>query len=363
MESSAPKAKLGTVIPERCYNTPASPAGKARRPVSLVRQVDEEVRRLATGETSRGGTGGMATKLEAAAIACRAGALAAVADGREPRILERLLDGEETGTLFLPAGRRLSSRKRWAGFGARPRGRLTVDAGAREALERRGRSLLPAGVTRVEGVFAAGDLVSVVDQYGREFARGLVNFARDIRKYPREIAEAADGLVDGYIRLAKNLKVLFGIRRIVLAMHRSSNDFISPDTFRELSFPSMKKIIEGCVAAGMDVILHCDGNWDLNLETLRELPAGNCIIQFDGPTDIFLAKEVLGNRVCIMGDVPSNMLALGSPSEVDEYCHRLIEEVGKGGGFILGSGCELAPNAKPENVKVMFESIVKYGYY
>jgi uroporphyrinogen decarboxylase len=67
--------------------------------------------------------------------------------------------------------------------------------------------------------------------------------------------------------------------------------------------------------------------------------------------------------MCIYGDVPADMLALGSPAEVDEYCHRLIEEVGKGGGFILGTGCELAPNAKPENVKAMFKSVVKYGYY
>jgi uroporphyrinogen-III decarboxylase len=117
------------------------------------------------------------------------------------------------------------------------------------------------------------------------------------------------------------------------------------------------------VAAGINPILHCDGNWDLNLETLRELPAGNVVVQFDGASDIFKAKEVIGDRICIYGDVPADLLALGSPSEVDEYCHRLIEEVGKGGGFILGTGCELAPNAKPENVKAMFESVVKYGYY
>ncbi len=79
--------------------------------------------------------------------------------------------------------------------------------------------------------------------------------------------------------------------------------------------------------------------------------------------DIFKVKEVIADRVCIYGDVPANLLSLGSPTEVDEYCHRLIEEVGKGRGFILGSGCELAPNAKPENVKAMCESVVKYGYY
>ncbi len=114
---------------------------------------------------------------------------------------------------------------------------------------------------------------------------------------------------------------------------------------------------------GIAVIMHCDGDWGPNLEALRELPAGQCVIQLDGATDIFEAKQIIGDRMCIYGDVPASMLALGSPSEVDEYCHRLIEEVGKGGGFILGTGCELAPNARSENVQAMIASAVKYGYY
>jgi uroporphyrinogen-III decarboxylase len=122
-------------------------------------------------------------------------------------------------------------------------------------------------------------------------------------------------------------------------------------------------LIERLAQDGISTILHCDGCWDYNLEELRKLPAGCAVFQGDGNTDIFKAKEVIGDRMCIYGDVPANLLALGSPSEVDEYCHRLIEEVGRGGGFILGTGCELAPNAKPENVKAMCESVVKYGYY
>lgn len=86
-------------------------------------------------------------------------------------------------------------------------------------------------------------------------------------------------------------------------------------------------------------------------------------MQCDGASDIFRAKEVVGDKVCIMGDVPATMLALGSPTEVDEYCHRLIEEVGKGVGFILGSGCELPPDTRPENLKAMTESVKRYGYY
>lgn len=194
-------------------------------------------------------------------------------------------------------------------------------------------------------------------------ARGLMNFVRDIRAYPREIREATEALVPAYAFRFKMICRFQGVRRAIIDVHRSSNDFISPRVFRELSFPSLKMLVEMLAAEGISSVLHCDGNWDLNMEDLRELPAGCVVAQFDGGTDIFEAKKIIGDRICIYGDVPANMLALGSPAEVDEYCHRLIEEVGKGGGFILGSGCEVAPNARPENVKAMLHSVSKYGYY
>jgi len=194
-------------------------------------------------------------------------------------------------------------------------------------------------------------------------ARGILNFSRDLKKHPAAVAAAAEAMTDSYVFMLRMVDLFLGVRRVVIAVHRSSNDFISPETFRKISLPSLKALVERLKAVGISSILHCDGNWDLNLEALRELPAGCAVAQFDGATDIFKAKEIIGDRLCIYGDVPADLLALGSPAEVDEYCHRLIEEVGKGGGFILGSGCELAPNARPENVKAMMESVVKYGYY
>jgi hypothetical protein len=194
-------------------------------------------------------------------------------------------------------------------------------------------------------------------------ARGLMDFVRDTTKHPDEVVQAADALVDAYVFQFMIVCRVLGIRRGIIDVHRSSNDFISPDMFRKLSFPSLKKMVEKLAAVGIDSILHLDGNWDLNLEILRELPAGRVVAQFDGRTDIFRAKEIIGDRICIYGDVPPEMLALAEPVEVDEYCHRLIEEVGRGGGFILGAGCEVAPNAKPENVKAMLHAAEKYGYY
>jgi hypothetical protein len=193
--------------------------------------------------------------------------------------------------------------------------------------------------------------------------RGIIDFVRDSGKYPDEIVKASDALTDSIVLIARIVCRLIGTKRFVIALHRSSNDFISPDSFRKLALPTLNDLLSKMSAHGIDCFLHCDGNWDLNMEALCELPAGRAIIQCDGASDIFKAKEIVGGRLCIMGDVPADMLVLGSPSEVDEYCHRLIEEVGKGGGFILGSGCEVPSNTKPENFKVMMESVVKYGYY
>jgi hypothetical protein len=193
-------------------------------------------------------------------------------------------------------------------------------------------------------------------------ARGLSAFAKDCIRDGGEVARAADALIDSYYFVTRLITSLMGVARVEIFLHRSSNDFISPAMFAELSFPSLKRLVDRCVAGGIAPILHCDGNWDENLEVLRGLPAGRCVVQFDGPTDIFRAKRVIGDRICIMGDVPASMLCLSPASEVDEYCHRLIEEVGLGGGFIMAAGCEIPPNARASNVRVMLESVRKYGY-
>jgi glutamate 5-kinase len=124
-----------------------------------------------------GSVGGMATKLQAAQKAAAAGVPMIIADGRAERVVSRLLSGEMLGTYFAPKADRLGARKRWIAFAVPPQGRLTVDAGAVRALTLGGKSLLPSGVVKVEGDFAAGEVVAVCDEAeGREFARGLVNF-------------------------------------------------------------------------------------------------------------------------------------------------------------------------------------------
>lgn len=153
---------------------PAKSRGATRIPV--VPEVTAEVRALAEGAGARG-RGGMATKLDAAAVATASGAIAVVASGRRPGVLEEVLAGADVGTLFLPK-RSLKGKRRWIAWAALPAGAIRVNDGARAALVSGKASLLPAGVTALEGEFEKGDVVRILDSSGRELARGQVNCGR-----------------------------------------------------------------------------------------------------------------------------------------------------------------------------------------
>ncbi len=145
--------------------------------VPIVPHIDRTVTEMAGATRSELGTGGMRSKLRAARIATAAGGAVVMANGSGDGILDKVFAGEPVGTLFLPHGEALPAWKRWLGFTARPKGVLTVDAGARKAVVGQGASLLPVGVRAVKGEFGKGDVVSVCDADGHEVARGLVNYS------------------------------------------------------------------------------------------------------------------------------------------------------------------------------------------
>ena len=158
------------------YNGDPRKRKDAKR-ISVVETIDAQVERLAGSVGSKFGSGGMATKIAAASIAVNAGIPLMIAHGAEPHIIRKLTGGEDMGTLFLPIEMKPHLRKKWIAFGSHVSGRLMVDDGAKDALIHKGKSLLPSGITAVEGDFAAGDVVEIVDAQGREFARGISNYS------------------------------------------------------------------------------------------------------------------------------------------------------------------------------------------
>jgi glutamate 5-kinase len=180
--------------------------------ISEVRRIDESLRHVAGGTSTGLGTGGMATKLQAADVARRAGCDVVIASGREPNVLLRAAAGESVGTRFPALQNPLESRKQWILAGPRAAGTIVVDQGAADAVTRRGRSLLPAGIRNVEGDFVRGDTVLVTDPQRREVARGIVAYSsgdlRQIAGCKSNEIEARLGFTYGAVALHRNDMIL-----------------------------------------------------------------------------------------------------------------------------------------------------------
>ncbi|MFZ3065214.1 MAG: glutamate 5-kinase [Nitrospirota bacterium] len=154
---------------------------KTNKDAELIPIVDDIDRFISVAGGTSGiyGTGGMQTKLEAAKKAAHFGVPTIVANGREKNILKKIFSGEDIGTLFLPMEERLTSRKHWLAFSTRPAGSLILDDGAKNALLKKGKSLLSSGITGIEGNFDSGDAVSCVSPNGKEIAKGIVNYSSE----------------------------------------------------------------------------------------------------------------------------------------------------------------------------------------
>ncbi len=167
--------------------------------ISEARADDPQLDEVAGGSGGALGRGGMQTKLRAARLAARSGAHTVIAGGRIEQVLSRLRAGERLGTLLAPERNRHAARKQWLAGHLQMRGRLTLDAGAVEAL-RQGRSLLPVGVIAVEGNFRRGEMVACCGPDGDEVARGLANYsaqeAQRIMGRPSEDIERLLGYID-----------------------------------------------------------------------------------------------------------------------------------------------------------------------
>ncbi len=175
--------------------------------LSEVKDVTGDVIALGGGAVSNVGTGGMATKVRAAARVAELGIRAVITSGQTPGRLGQVLAGEPVGTVFEPRATRRNARTAWIAHALRAKGRLFVDEGARRAVLELKKSLLPSGITRVEGVFSKGDPVDLVDSGGAAFARGLATYDAD------ELQRIAG-------RRTTEIEAILGYRYLDEAVHR-----------------------------------------------------------------------------------------------------------------------------------------------
>ncbi len=149
---------------------------------------------------------------------------------------------------------------------------------------------------------------------------------------------------------------------IFFPMHWGLDGFMSPAQFKTFFWPQLRRVLISVIDAGLVPLVLWEGDVTSRLETIADIPRGKAIYWFER-TDLARAKEVLGDVVCLRGNVPASMLATGSPQEVTDFCRHLFRTAGKGGGFILDGAVGVPDEARPENVRAMFRSVHEFGRY
>ena len=196
-----------------------------------------------------------------------------------------------------------------------------------------------------------------------DFLRGMRGAMIDMYRCPDKLLLACERIQEW--RFAEAAPARFDAQghppRVFMALHRGSDGFMSKKQFEKFYWPGLKRAILKAVDLGYIAAPFFEGVWDDKLEYLLELPKGKVIFWAER-TDLFRAKEVLGDHLCIQGGVSPTLLQAGSPQDIEEHCKKLVKVVGKDGGLIVGPGSAM-DYAKPENVKAMVDSVKKYGQY
>jgi len=191
--------------------------------------------------------------------------------------------------------------------------------------------------------------------------RGMRGTMLDMYRNPDKLLEACEMLLPWQSERLSSVVAAGSESIVFIALHRGADGFMSLKQFATFYWPTLKKHIFNVVNAGLTPCIFFEGDYTSRLEYLLELPRGKVLGHFDS-SDMVRVKEVLGNHMCIMGNVPSSLLQTGSPQEVKDYCKRLIDVVGRGGGFIMSPRSAI-DEVKPENLKAMFDFTKEYGRY
>ena len=192
--------------------------------------------------------------------------------------------------------------------------------------------------------------------------RGYTGLCMDMYRQPDKVVAACEAMAPQLLHVARmtadpDKKVPVG-----LWMHRGCVPFISPDQFEKFYWPTLKWIIEELHRDGIQVLFYAEGEWNPNIKYIAELPEKSIIYHVDRG-DIFEVHEKVGEKFCISGGIPNDLLAFGTPDEVRECCKKVIDGVGRDGGYIMDASAIMQDDTKPENLKAMTDSTREYGVY
>ena len=191
--------------------------------------------------------------------------------------------------------------------------------------------------------------------------RGTRGIIMDMYRQPYKLLRALEALTPIMIGMGLGSAQQTGNPQIFIPLHKGADGFLSDEQFKKFYWPTLKAVLLGLIEGGCIPFPALEGHWGSRLEIIQDIPRGKTMWMVD-QTDMAKAKETLGKNACLIGNVSSSMLKLGTPQDVKNYVKKLIDTAGKGGGFIMGNGA-FFDEAKPENVKAMVEFTREYGVY
>lgn len=218
------------------------------------------------------------------------------------------------------------------------------------------RKTLAAGYPAARGGMAKAPFDIIGDTL-----RGTQGIMFDMFRQPDKLLEAIDVVTGIQIQSVINSVNASRGFSVMFPLHKGADGWMSAKQFEKFYWPSLKKTIEALVNEGILVILFAEGSYETRLETCNEFSRGDVAWLFD-KTDMAKAKKMVGDKCCIMGNVPTSLMATGTPRAVKEYCRKLIEVCGPGGGYILSGGAQI-DNGRIENVRAMLDAAKEYGVY
>jgi len=191
--------------------------------------------------------------------------------------------------------------------------------------------------------------------------RGTRGITMDMYRCPDKLLEAMEKITPYIIENALTAASHSLSPMIFFALHKGDDNFMSDKQFEKFYWPQFRRVIMGFVNEGYVPYLFAEGSFNRRLEAVSDLPKGSVVWLFDR-TDMARAKDVLGNKACIVGNVPSSLMCTGTPEGVKAYCRKLIEYCGKGGGYILAGGASV-DKSDPNNFHAMMAAAKEYGTY
>jgi hypothetical protein len=191
--------------------------------------------------------------------------------------------------------------------------------------------------------------------------RGTKGIMLDMYRQPDKLLEAMEALVPLMINMGVGAAQATGKPIIFIPLHKGADGFVSDEQFKKFYWPTLRKVMLGLIEQGCVPNPAAEGHWNSRLEVVQDLPKGKTLWMID-QSDMARAKETLGQNACLLGNVPSAMLQLGTADEVRDYAKDLIDTAGPDGGFIMSNGA-FFDQAKAENVKAMIDTTKEYGGY